>query len=881
MPLTFDARVQRSLATHTPAESLVAAARPLSHEIRTDGPMGVVSQLMRVVDEPTALAAASMTSGPDLVLRTRRMSSVELDADASLGTLAPSFSPSRAASASAASTPAALGEAAPGTGPIARAADEVIGASVTDAEDEPSDRDAEPSDRQTTPRATPLLAPTLAGAPALTGAVHRWTATDVATPLRSLQTAVASPAEEGRVPSRAGFASLTLAPPIPSAEAPTLNRPDGPGRTAPVARSADLSTSTSPTPLVGRRRHVVEVKSAAEPVDPTGFRAVDPPHPVDSDPSKALRSEGLRSDASTREAGAGSVDDVTGPTSTSSPISRAADGEASADPQVVVAEQGPVARPTLGRRPGLGMPMNALPASAIGVQRESDPFAGWNDDDDPLPLADRGATPPGPESATAVSGTTASSSAASGPAASNALTVRRAADTQPASIGSAVDLLASASAEPAAAAAPQPAGDTAFDADAAGPHGDTATGVLLQPITASAPTLGMQQMQRVVDDRSSVSVIGGPGPVTTTVPVQWLVGAARVAPSGPGSGRGAPAVDRVAGVEGVANQGIRSSAGSGGGGSIGGSGAGGSTVSRSPASGNPDAPSLGSSAVAAALAGPPSSEVESATPAGDDGLSVIRRLPSAPLPSTDVSGSADAYRSGAGNGSWGDDWGGTFPGAVVPAERLTGFDEGSTPSFGDPSFRDQARASSPGALRTLSRMPGEATPMSLPVVPLTRFPADSNAIERAAGSGSGSGSASVSGGGPLPVAPIGTSTTIARRAEGMAAGAVPAAGGAGSSGGGSGSARVSGEDGAAEPFAQYDVESSLVFREADDGGAAASTAATPAAAGEGGATAGAAAQADSDMDKLAATLYERLRQRLRRELLDDRERAGFALDRVR
>lgn len=167
--------------------------------------------------------------------------------------------------------------------------------------------------------------------------------------------------------------------------------------------------------------------------------------------------------------------------------------------------------------------------------------------------------------------------------------------------------------------------------------------------------------------------------------------------------------------------------------------------------------------------------------------------------------------------------------------------------------------------------------MSLPVVPLTRFPADSNPIER----GSASVSASVSGGGPLPVAPIGTSTTIARRAEGMAAAAVPAAGGAGSSGGGSDSSGGSGEDGAAGPSAQYGVESSFVFREADDGGAAASTAATPAAAGEGGAAAGAAAQADSDMDKLAATLYERLRQRLRRELLDDRERAGFALDRVR
>ena len=173
-------------------------------------------------------------------------------------------------------------------------------------------------------------------------------------------------------------------------------------------------------------------------------------------------------------------------------------------------------------------------------------------------------------------------------------------------------------------------------------------------------------------------------------------------------------------------------------------------------------------------------------------------------------------------------------------------------------------------------MPGEAASTSLPVVSLAKFPADSNALERA----SASGSASVSGGGPLPVAPIGSSTTIARRAEGMGA-AVPAVGGAVSSGGGGASPGGGGENGPPGPSAQFGVESSFVFREADDGGAAAATAATPAPAGEGGAAAGAAAQSDSDMDKLAATLYERLRQRLRRELLDDRERAGFALDRVR
>ena len=896
MPLTFDARVQRSLATHTPAESLVAAARPLSHEIRTDGPMGVVSQLMRVVDEPTALAAASMSSGADLVLRTRRMSPVELDADASLGTLAPSFSPSRAAAPSVApsaagrgeSAPAAGGESAPGGAPIAPAADAATAPEVTIAGDDLSDRDVDLSDRdveqpvrQIMPRAAPSSAPTLAAAPVLTGAVRRWTATDVATPLRSLQTAVASSGEAGGVPSPAGFASLTLAPPIPSAAAPSATPPNRAGRTAPVARSADPSTSTSPTPLVGRRRHVVEVKSVAE-ADLAVLRVVDPSNagasnPMGSDPAEALpseslRSESLRSDASsTREASAGSADDADD-AGGSWPITRAADVAASADPPV--APEGPPARPTLGRRPGLGMPMHALPASAIGVQRESDPFAGWNDAADPLLLlADRGATPAGPESGTEASGTAASASLSTAASSTEAPSgsVHRAVDAQPVSTGSAFELPVRASAEPAAAAAAaavRGAEDAAFDADASAPLGDTGTGVLLQPVAASAPTLGTRSLQRVVDDRSSVSVIGGAGSVTTTVPVQWLVGAGRGVPSGSGSGGGAPAIDRVD------DQGMRSAAGSGGGGPIGGSGAGGSTVSRSPVPGNSDAPSFGASDPAAALARPPSSAVESATPAGDDALAVIRRLPSAPLPPTDASGSTDGYRSGDGNGSRGGGWGGTFPGAVVPTEGLTGLGEGAHSPGGDSA--DQARASSPGALRTLSRVPGEAASTSLPVVSLARFPADSNALQRA----SGSGSASVSGGGPLPVASIGTSTTIARRAEGMAAVAVPGVGGAGSSGGGGGWPRGSGEDGAPEPSAQDGVESSFVFREAD-AGAAASSAATPAAAGEGGATAGAAAQADSDMDKLAATLYERLRQRLRRELLDDRERAGFALDRVR
>ena len=54
-----------------------------------------------------------------------------------------------------------------------------------------------------------------------------------------------------------------------------------------------------------------------------------------------------------------------------------------------------------------------------------------------------------------------------------------------------------------------------------------------------------------------------------------------------------------------------------------------------------------------------------------------------------------------------------------------------------------------------------------------------------------------------------------------------------------------------------------------------------AAGGAPGASGPTSAQADAELDRLAGKLYERIRQRVRRELLDDRERAGFALDGMR
>ena len=54
MPLTFDATVQRALASHTTPERLLATGRPMGHEVRRDGPIGTVGSLMRSVGSDAA-----------------------------------------------------------------------------------------------------------------------------------------------------------------------------------------------------------------------------------------------------------------------------------------------------------------------------------------------------------------------------------------------------------------------------------------------------------------------------------------------------------------------------------------------------------------------------------------------------------------------------------------------------------------------------------------------------------------------------------------------------------------------------------------------------------------------------------------------------------
>ena len=231
------------------------------------------------------------------------------------------------------------------------------------------------------------------------------------------------------------------------------------------------------------------------------------------------------------------------------------------------------------------------------------------------------------------------------------------------------------------------------------------------------------------------------------------------------------------------------------------------------------------------------------------------------------------------------------------------FDVGSGASFdGGSLFRRLPASEAPGTRRDVVSASAGASGET-PVVPLSsvattpsgRFMpsiSSSNVARSTASAESGAhGSAS------LPVASIGSAST---RSSGVASSEpLSALSSTGSSGligrqndagstapmpgtGGSTDAGLSGEWSTDSGF---DADSPFIFRESDDGAAGgAPPAATGAAGAAGGPAAGAAsgaAQSDAELDKLAGRLYERLRHKLRRELLDDRERAGFALDRVR
>ena len=67
-------------------------------------------------------------------------------------------------------------------------------------------------------------------------------------------------------------------------------------------------------------------------------------------------------------------------------------------------------------------------------------------------------------------------------------------------------------------------------------------------------------------------------------------------------------------------------------------------------------------------------------------------------------------------------------------------------------------------------------------------------------------------------------------------------------------------------------------RAAEDSPAPALSAGAPSAAGAAGAHGGGAAPSEGELDDLAVRLYDRLRSRLRLELLIDRERAGLITD---
>ena len=141
-----------------------------------------------------------------------------------------------------------------------------------------------------------------------------------------------------------------------------------------IARSPDDSGATekaspSDMPVTARQRRVIEVRSANEPVSLSAFAASSSLAPPSVVARIADESPLPLPDFAQAAPGSSSGDD------------READVESSAGPSLSTLAE---IRPTVGRRVGLGMPMDALPSSAISRLPEPDPFAGWNEAEMPF-----------------------------------------------------------------------------------------------------------------------------------------------------------------------------------------------------------------------------------------------------------------------------------------------------------------------------------------------------------------------------------------------------------------------------------------------------------------------------------------------------------------
>ncbi len=590
-----------------------------------------------------------------------------------------------------------------------------------------------------------------------------------------------------------------------------------------IARSpGDPGTSASPSdmPVAARQRRVIEVRSANEPVSLSAFEATASPSPssvvartADGTAAPFAESAQVAPRSPSGEDGEGEFEATAGPST--SPL-----------PEIL---------PTVGRRIGLGMPMNALPPSAISRLPESDPFAGWNESEMPLAPGSSSSTGSaeggvgGVTSATAGEGVRGITSASGGP---DSTSVRRSADR--------------ASPGPSAPSSPHAAarGATYLDADGStstDPESPAAPALVLSGLVEHAPLVGHRRLDRSLDESLAPVSVAGTERGVTSVRVRW------------GTGSDSP------------NPGTHENAGAGPGALINRSVDAPSDSSSPAGSGRDNRTHSGSrESMVTPTASPNVSRLPSTGPVASG------HTPSAlsPQRSTEPPGwspaplapAGSAQRSPAGSGSP------TSPGT---ANATTTRVESSGGSAG---------ASESSQVRTGERSEDE------PAVPLRQWQ-DTHPVPSLLVIGSGAAIGREAG--PLlrtPDPSAGRATTLpvvnVNRAAAQASSTAalmlqrePQLG----------ATQASGQSNNASPSSeQANGDPETAPTPASNGGGESTAGGDESAAGgAAGASGPTSAQADAELDRLAGKLYERIRQRVRRELLDDRERAGFALDGMR
>jgi hypothetical protein len=566
-----------------------------------------------------------------------------------------------------------------------------------------------------------------------------------------------------------------------------------------VDRTADVDVNSSvgsSTPSVSefmnlRRRSIVEMPSSSEP-------NVSPSVASSSESNTSFLSRSSETTGNSEPAGSG-----------------ASVGSAES---VLSLSEAPVARPTLGRRGGLGEPISAIPESArqaaFGeLSRSVDPFAGWNDPSPDLALADDHQQ----------------SSAASGSA-----------GIEPASSPDVATIVRSA--------------DDSFSASAA------AISATPQALQASTPLLG----------DSYLRVVGQSGE-TNELPEDAT-----------------PSTDLT------------------------------NLTTLTTLSTTTDRPLLGENSMAHRLSdGSGSESLLSSLPSADGQEEAAAVVPVQRLFSSSGLGGSVPSAQGMGDGGRSRGADSSAPGSAVRAH--------TTETEGSDSYTGPAP-------RALQRVPDGSAPKATLATPAQQFgssmatavtstsgsesPAQRSAIARVAETGNAPSAPAI----PLRFAantPVQRSFAAPQQRVGNLVSVNPMATGnlalleravdpgweqRGSEtlnetfSAGSTASSWAGVDGNWSTNAEQSPSSIWMQREGDETIDAGTTGASPATALAGpqasseapaGSTAGGAsatgssAQAETDLEMLAGRIYDRIRNRLRRELLDDRERAGLTLDRVR